>query len=118
MEGNGSAFTGSLAAPQGTQAAFVQGTGSISQAVTATAGSYAITFQASQRANYGTQQEDFNVLVDGVVVGTFKPGSGYATYTTTSFVLAAGAHTVAFQGVDSVGGDNSALLDAVSIVIA
>ena len=82
MEGNGSAFTGSLAAPQGTQAAFVQGTGSISQAVTPTAGTYAITFQSAQRVNYGTQQEDFKVVVDGIVVGTFKPGSAFAAYGT------------------------------------
>ena len=38
-----------------------------------------VSFQAAQRANYQASQQDFRVLVDGVVVGTFTPsGTGYS----------------------------------------
>jgi hypothetical protein len=59
--------------------------GSFSQDVTDwAAGSYQITFKAAQRSAANNpyipspQQQDFNVLVDGSVVGTFKPsGTSY-----------------------------------------
>ena len=59
LAGNGSDFTsGNPNAPQGSQVAFLQKTGSISQAVNfATAGSYVISLSAAQRANYGTSNE-------------------------------------------------------------
>ena len=73
--GNGSGFTaGNPAAPQGTQVAFLQETGSIMQTVTGwTAGSYQLSFAAAQRGNYNVGGQDFQVLVDGASVGTFKP---------------------------------------------
>ena len=51
LAGNGSDFTsGNPNAPQGSQVAFLQETGSISQAVNfAAAGSYLISFSAAQR---------------------------------------------------------------------
>ena len=56
------------------------------------------------------------MLVDGVVVGTFTPsGTSYQTYTTSTFSVAAGAHTIKFLGLDSAGGDNTAFVDAVAI---
>ena len=56
------------------------------------------------------------MLVDGTVVGTFTPaGTGYATYTTAAFDVAAGPHTISFVGVDPTGADYTALLDRVSI---
>ena len=72
---NGSGFTsGNPPAPEGTQVAFLQATGSISQAVAGwAAGSYRLTFYAAQRGNNGTSRQDFRVLVDGVDVGTFTP---------------------------------------------
>jgi hypothetical protein len=118
VSANGSGFTsGNPNAPQGSQVAFLQRTGSFSQSVTNwAAGSYTISFQAAQRGNYGTQAEDFQVQVDGVVVGTFTPSSStYSSYATASFSVAAGAHTIKFVGLDSVGGDNTAFIDAVSI---
>src|SRR5262249_46003945 len=52
VAGNGSAFTaGNPAAPDGTQVAFLQGTGSFSQSVALAAGAYTISFSAAQRAN-------------------------------------------------------------------
>jgi hypothetical protein len=55
-------------------------------------------------------------LVDGTVVGTFTPsGASYQTYITASFTVAAGSHTITFQGLDSAGGDNTAFVDAIMI---
>ena len=118
VSGNGSGFTsGNPAAPQGQQVAFIQGTGALSQSLAGwAAGSYTVSFQAAQRGNYYTSVEDFQVLVDGAVVGTFKPtGTSYQKYTTSSFTVTAGAHTLAFRGLDSAGGDNTAFIDSVSI---
>ena len=103
--------------PQGSQVAFLQKTGSISQAVDfAAAGSYVISFSAAQRGNFGTSNEEVQVLVDGTVVGTFTPaGTSYATYTTASFNVTAGSHTITFAGVDPSGADYTAFLDQVTI---
>ena len=95
VAGNNSAFTsGNPAAPQGTQVAFLQSHGTITQSVAGwSAGTYTISFAAAKRGNNGGNQ-DFQVLVDGSVVGTFKPTTTtYQTYSTPTFtVAAAGAH--------------------------
>jgi hypothetical protein len=114
---NNSPFTsGNPVAPEGTQVAFLQGAGStISQSVSIwTNGTYTISLQAAQRANL-TSHQDFQVLVDSTVVGTFTPSStSYQVVTTSSFVVTAGSHTVTFKGLDTVGGDNTVFLDAVT----
>jgi hypothetical protein len=118
VSSNGSGFTsGNPAAPEGGQVAFLQGTGSMSQAVSGwAAGSYVLSFKAAQRGNYGTSRQDFRVLVDGAAVGSFTPsGTSYQSFTTAAFTVAAGSHTIAFQGLDSAGGDNTAFVDAVSV---
>ena len=52
------------------------------------------------------------MLVDGIVVGTFSPaGASYASYTTGSFTLTAGIHTLLFKGLNPNGGDNTAFID-------
>jgi hypothetical protein len=117
ISGNNSGFTsGNPPAPQGVQVAFLQRTGSFSQSVAGwAAGSYVLTFEAAQRANYQASHQNFNVLIDGTVVGTFTPsGTSYQSYTTSAFTVTAGAHTIAFQGLDSAGGDNTAFIDAVA----
>jgi hypothetical protein len=119
ISANASGFTsGNPPAPEGTQVAFLQRTGEFTQIVTDLAtGTYVITFDAAQRANFQTSQQDFNVLVDGVVVGTFTPSSAsYQSYTTAVFNAALGPHTISFQGLDTRGGDNTAFIDAVAIV--
>jgi hypothetical protein len=116
--GNSSAFTaGNPAAPQGSQVAFLQNTGSVTQAMTFSAGTYALSFNAAQRGNGGGAQT-FQVLVDGAVVGTFNnlTGTGYGTLTTGSFAVTAGSHTVTFQGTNLKGGDNTAFIDNVTII--
>jgi hypothetical protein len=87
----------------------------MSQAVTLAAGTYTLAFQAAQRANWSTGQT-IQVLVDGQVVATVTPtGTSYASYTTAPFAVAAGSHTVALVGLDPLGGDNTALVDAVRV---
>jgi hypothetical protein len=118
VSGNGSGFTsGNPGAPEGSQVAFLQGDGSFSQSVAGlAAGSYQLTFAAAQRGNFAQSGEDFEVLVDGQVVGTFAPsGTSYGGYATSVFAVGAGTHTVTFVGVDTAGGDNTAFVDNVVI---
>ncbi len=117
ISANNSGFTaGNPPAPQGTQVAFLQETGSFSQRVGLAAGSYVITFSAAQRGNHQASRQNFNVLVDGVVVSTFTPSStSYQSFSTAVFQVTAGSHTIAFQGLDSAGGDNTAFIDDVAI---
>ena len=102
--------------PQGGQAALLQTNSSISQVVsTWEAGSYQVSFAAAQRASINTGVQDFQVLIDGVVVGLFQPSSAsYHYYTTPSFTVAAGDHTLTFRGLNSVGGDNTVFLDDIA----
>ena len=121
ISGNNSGFTsGNPPAPQGSQVAFLQSTGSLSQRVTGfETGTYVLTFEAAQRENIQASQQNFNVLIDGSVVGTFTPsGTSYQSYTTDEFTIAAGTHTISFQGLDSAGGDNTAFLDDVQLTQA
>ena len=116
-----SGFTaGNGPAPQGSQVAFLQSYGTIMQSVAGwAAGSYKLSFDTAQRGNQAASAEDFEVLIDGVVVSTFKPvGPMYQYVTTASFAVAAGSHTIEFVGVDSVGGDNTALIDDVTVATA
>ena len=122
ISGNNSGFTsGNPPAPQGAQVAFLQQYGSFSQRVTGwAAGSYVLTFDAAQRGNFGVSQQDFEVLIDGSVVGsTFTPSStSYQSYSTVAFpVTGTGAHTITFQGLDSAVGDNTAFLDTTTLTV-
>ncbi len=127
-----SAFTsGNPDAPAGSQVAFLQGFGSISQnmavAVTGSpsvpAAAYTLSFLAAQRGSgglllQGMNHQNFEVLVDGQVVGVFTPGStNYASFTTNPFYVqnSSGAFNVQILGLDSVGGDNTALIDNVTV---
>ena len=68
---NGSAF-GNAAAPDGSQMAFLQQTGSASESVYLDAGSYSVSFQAAQRSG---QTQTIEVLIDGKAVGTATPAT-------------------------------------------
>ena len=113
---NGSGF-GNPNAPHGTQAALVQGYGSISQTSSgfAPGTNYTITYSAAQRS--GTAQhggESWNVAIDNTVVQTNNPGlTSYTTYT-ASFTASAATHTLSFVGTDLAGGDNTVFIDNVS----
>jgi len=116
VAGNVGYFTsGNPHAPEGTKVAFVQGaSSSFSQSINFSAGIYSLTFQAAQRGvSFG---ETFNVLVDGQVVGRFRPGgTSYSTITTGNFVLSPGSHTIGFLGAGSAGGKETALIDNVRL---
>ncbi len=119
VAGNASGFTAENPdAPQGAQVAFLQMTGSASQSVTLTGGTYAISLDAAQRA-IGPSNQTIEVLVDNTPVSTIMPTStNYSLYTTTTFTVTAGAHTIEILGLDPHGGDNTAFIDQVSIVAA
>jgi hypothetical protein len=114
---NGSAFTANNPnAPQGRQVAFLQETGSFSQTISFRAGSYQVSFYAAQRRGVNKSAQNFQVLIDGDVVGTFTPTSfWYKRYSTGAFTVATGSHVLTFQGLDSNGGDNTAFIDVVAI---
>jgi hypothetical protein len=113
VAGNGSGFTsGNPDAPEGSQVAFIQqASGDISQSVTFAAGTFTLTFSAAQRSG---DDQDFQVLLDGTPIDTVTPADvSYADYTTPSFTVNAGSHTIEFQGLDTAGGDNTAFIDNV-----
>ena len=115
---NGSGFTsGNPAAPEGVQVAFLQGLGSIRQQVGGwAAGSYRVRFLAAQRGNYQSARQDIRVTIDGQEVATITPSAtSYAEYLTAAFTVGAGSHAIAFEGLNSAGGDNTALLDNIRV---
>jgi hypothetical protein len=118
VTGNRSALTsGNPNAPQGAQVAFLGPTGDISQMVSGwAAGAYQLRFFAAQGAANSTPQS-FQVLIDGKVVGTFRPGStAYAQYTTRSFTVTGGPHTIEFQALNADGGNGTVFLDNVEVL--
>jgi hypothetical protein len=117
ISSNGSGFTdGNPKAPQGTQVALIKNNASLSQTIYLTAGVYTISFQAAQRYNYQTQNQQIEVLIDGGVVGAAVPASiNYAPYQTGNFPVASGTHTVQFLGMSPSGNDSTAFIDSVVI---
>ena len=128
---NVSGFTnGSAYAPDGDQTAFIKNNGSMSQAVYFDAGTYSISFVATQRIGYQTQNQQIEVLVDGkpqvVLVharhfhqSTSAPTSAidytYTPYQTANFTVAAGTHTDRIPWFDSATADSTAFIDDVAI---
>ena len=118
ISGNESGFTsGNPSAPQGAQVAFLQAQGSIAQTITTFQSytTYLLTFEAAQRGNYGGSN-DFQVYLDNTLLGTYKPdGTTYAPLSTNTFTTSAGTHVLRFVGLNSAGGDDSALIDNISL---
>jgi hypothetical protein len=117
ISGNASPFTSSNpSAPEGGQVGFVQMSGSFSQTVTLNSGWYQLSYSAAQRAG---NRQTFNITMDGVVVGTYTSSDttgNYSAYTTSPFqITSGGSHTLAFVGINSLGGDNTAFVDEVSL---
>jgi len=104
----------------GSQVALLQANSAIAQQITGTvSGTYTISLYAAQRAVYNNGGENFEVLIDGVVVATINPSTTtYLQYTTSSFSLSAGTHTLTLQGLDTAGGDNTAFLDDIILSAA
>ncbi len=120
VAGNWGGLTdGNPDAPQGTQVAFVQYFGSVSQDVYLPAGTYRLKFRAAQRGDGNVSSQSLEVQVDGVAVGDFTPAdTTYTPFTTARFTVADGMHTVSFVGLDPDGQDNMAFLDEVRIKVA
>ena len=121
LTANYSGFTqNNPVAPQGTQVAFLQKISSISQSIPMLpAGSYIVTVRAAQR-NYPQPfgHQTFSVSIDGQAAATITPaGITYQTYYALLPPVAAGAHVITLSGL-TAGGDNTAFVDAVSIVAA
>jgi parallel beta-helix repeat protein len=108
--------SGNPNAPEGAQVAFLQGNGSCSQSLDFTAGMFSLSLSAAQRGNSQASWQTFRVLIDGTVVGTFKPsGTAYERMNTSAFTVTAGSHAVTLEGLNPNGGDNTALIDLVVI---
>lgn len=126
-----SATYGSIYAPDGSQVAYLQNNGSISQPVyffdtgASTVGTYSISFYAAQRIGYNTQPQTIDVLVNGVQVASITPSITtnpnlnssntyyyiYSAYQTPNFSEPNGTYTVKFQGTTAA----TAFIDDVSI---
>ncbi len=112
---NGSGFN-NPAAPEGTQAAFLQSHGSVSQTFSgfAPGSSYTISYLAAQRPG---NQQSWDLVLDGNVIQSNTPGStSYSVYSAT-FTATAAAHTLALVGTNTAGGDNTVFVDNVQISI-
>jgi len=113
---NGSGF-GNPAAPEGVQAAFVQGQSSISQTFSGfTPGTlYTITYLAAQR---GGNSQTWNVAIDGSVIKTNTPGSNHYSGYSATFTATAAFHSLSLVGTNTGGGDNTVFIDNVQIIVA
>ncbi|MES2657612.1 MAG: DUF642 domain-containing protein [Verrucomicrobiota bacterium] len=115
IAGNGSGFNNPNA-PEGTQAALMQGTGSISQTLSgfAPGTTYEIRYAAAQRPG---NVQTWDVKIDNTVIQSNPAGgSGYAPYATT-FTATASVHTLSFAGTNLAGGDNTVFIDNVQVTI-
>jgi alpha-L-rhamnosidase len=108
---------------EGLQAAFLQGTGSISRTLSGlTPGvTYEVIFSAAQRtagASWNLDGQTWRLTLDGNTVADFTPGqsaTAWAGYRAT-FTATAGSHTLAFVGTNLRSGDNTVFLDDVRLV--
>jgi len=118
IAGNNSGFTEYAShAPEGTQAAFIQGeNGVVSQSLAfASSGHFSLVLSAASRGgpwNKGDQVVE--VLLDGTVIGSFSPTSTSYQSFSLSFATTAGDHVLSFQGTVSV--DATALIDDIVII--
>jgi Big-like domain-containing protein len=116
---NGSPFTAQTGpAPSGNQVAYIQGDGTLQQSVSFAAGNYQVSLKAVLRKeNNNPAGSRLAIEVDGVTrwSGT-PPGAIYATYTTPTFALAAGSHTITVRGTNNFPGyDNTVFVDTVAV---
>ena len=116
IEGNGSAWIAS-SAPDGTQAAFVQGsTGTITQTISLNAGSYTISFQAAQRSCcVAPYVQPIKVSIDGIQIGSLvsPPSTGFTAFSIPFSVSSTGSHTITFAGTDAT--DKTTFIDNVTL---
>jgi hypothetical protein len=115
IQSNGSVW-GATAAPDGSQTAFIQGTGVISQTLTVTAGSYTLSFAAAQRSCcVSPYVQPIQVVIDGTPIGSLvSPAStSFSGFSIPFSVSTSGAHTITFTG--TVASDNTTFIDTVTL---
>jgi hypothetical protein len=115
IQRNGSAW-GATTAPEGQQTAFLQGgNAQMAQTLNLPAGTYSVSFDAARRA-YGGGVQPLQLSVDGIAIGTpISPAStAFARYTSASFTVSAGSHTLRFA-TTNFSGDISSFVDAVTL---
>src|SRR5262249_154706 len=79
------------------------------QTVTLSAGPFVVNLNMSNRSS-GATPATLEVLIDGIVVGSFISGSNtWAPFTTNQFTVAAGAHTLQLKGLPMQAGIDSTL---------
>jgi len=112
---NGSAF-GNNNAPEGTQAALVQGRSSLSQNITGlTSGTdYVITYATAQRPGGIYNNQTWLVTMGDLVTPPGTNAYSYTNYSVT-FKATASTQTVAFVGTGLVNVGNTVFIDNVSI---
>ncbi|MBP8801987.1 MAG: hypothetical protein KBI41_10675, partial [Kiritimatiellae bacterium] len=109
-----------FAVPMGRQAGWLQKTASIRQAVTFPEdGYYAVSFMAAARTegHYVHVGHDFALTLNDVAVGTVTTTDYlYERYTfRLPYVKAGVSYLLAFQGLNSAGGDRSSAIDDVRV---
>ncbi|MEP6943491.1 MAG: PQQ-binding-like beta-propeller repeat protein [Betaproteobacteria bacterium] len=115
IQGNASAW-GAAAAPQGTQTAFLQSTGSMAQTLALTAGTYTLSFSAAQRpCCVAPYAHPIVVKLDGTAIGpAITPtASSFSPFALTFSVAPTGAHTLSFASSD--GSDRTTFIDTISL---
>jgi hypothetical protein len=110
----------SFAVPMGRQVGWLQKTASIRQAVTFPEdGHYAVSFMAAARTegHYVHVGHDFALTLNDVAVGTVTTTDYlYERYTfRLPYVKAGVSYLLAFQGLNSAGGDRSSAIDDVRV---
>ena len=115
---NSQITSGNSPAPQGSQVAFLPGTGAITQTIAGwIAGTYEVTFEAAQCVNQQAVPAELQRADQRQRRGHFHafwfvlPELSTAPFTLTY----AGPVTISFEGLDTAGGNNSALLDQVTL---
>ena len=110
---NGSGFSNPNA-PQGVQAAFIQGHGVISQVLSGfnPGTTYTINYDAAQRPG---SSQSWNVMIDNRIIKSNNPGSTTYTPYTAVFAATEVTHTLFFVGTDLAGNEDTVFIDDVRI---
>jgi hypothetical protein len=118
IQHNGSAW-GAAPAPNGTQAAFIQALGTLTQTLSLNAGSYTLSFNAAQRACcVSPLVQPVKVTIDGIQIGSLvSPAStNFSSFSIPFSVASTGAHTLTFAGTDPT--DKTTFIDNVTLSVA
>ncbi len=110
----GGSSQGNPAAPEGQQVAFLHKDGVVKQCVIMRAGSYKLTFKAC----CGSASAKLTILLDEHPFGSaITLTNAFAPYSSDTFTLENGTHTLGFQGIDIDGTDRIAYLDDVAVAL-